>query len=146
MYIETGLGQAWKVKPRPKKVPAKRPPKAGKAVKDGQYRFCVTPTPGDRIVNCDLELKIKFRRSFEEFLHEVENAYGTWMDRSTARMLIKKLQKTLKELHQDMLNNKLWDNAPIILQGQLDYRRSSKGAWNADRSTLRNDYTRLIDL
>jgi sulfur relay (sulfurtransferase) DsrC/TusE family protein len=89
-------------------------------------------------------LKIRFRRSFDEFLREVEDAYGRWMARPTARMLVKKLQKDLKQWHQDMLYYKLLDNDPINFVAGLYYRRSN-GTWHVDDSSLRQ-WWRLIDL
>jgi hypothetical protein len=148
MYLQTGLGQVFKPRPQgparqPPQAPAKQPPpKQGLVVKDGHRRFCSAPNA--RRVGCDLNLKVKFRRSFDEFLREVEHAYGRWMARSTARMLIQKLQKTLKEWHQEMLNSKLLDNDPLVLVAGLHYRRSN-GAWLVDSSDLRQ-YWRLIDI
>jgi len=146
MYLVTGLGQIYKPRKEPPKQPPKAPakqlPKEGLVRKDGHRRYCLAPV--GRHVGCDLNLRVKFRSSFEEFLREVENAYGRWMERSTARMLIKKLQKTLKEWHHDMLYQKLLDNDPINLVAGLHYRRSN-GTWLVDRSDLRQ-YWRLIDL
>ncbi len=148
MYLfETGLGEVFKPRPRapvnpPPKARAQSPPKQGWIVKDDHRRFCGSPS-GD-IVNCDLELKIQFRRSFEEFLHEVENAYGRWVSRTTARILVKKLQKTLKEWHEEMLYYKVLENDPLVLIAGLFYRRSN-GTWLGDDSSLRQ-WRRLIDL
>jgi hypothetical protein len=148
MYLQTGLGQVFKPRPRgpvsqpPKAAPKQPPPKQGWVAKDSHRRFCLAPD--GRHVGCDLELRVRFRRSFEEFLREVENAYGRWMAKPTAQMLVKKLQKTLKEWHQDMLYYQILDNDPLVLVGGLDYRRSN-GTWLVDRSDLRQ-YRRLIDL
>jgi hypothetical protein len=148
MYLQTGLGQVFKPRPQgpakqPPKAPAKQPPpKQGWVVKDGHRRYC--SAPDGRQVGCDLNLRVKFRRSFDGFLREVENAYGRWMAKSTAQMLTKKLQKTLKDWHQEMLNSQLLDNDPIVLVAGLNYRRSN-GTWLVDRSDLRQ-YWRLIDL
>lgn len=70
MHIVTGLGQIFK--PRPKVTP-KLPPKAlqkaaprvGYVAKNGHRRFCGAASGAT--VSCDLTLKAKFRRSFEEF-------------------------------------------------------------------------------
>jgi hypothetical protein len=145
MYIETGLGQAWRMKRRPKKVSVKRPPKEGTVVKDDHWRWCAgSPSKVTGAIMCDLYLKVKFRSSFEEFLRDVENAYGRWMERPTARMLIKKSQKTLQQWHQDMVNKKLYDNDPIKLEAILKYRRSN-GRWFVGDSLL-DKWSRLIDL
>jgi len=148
MYLfETGLGEIFKPRPRapakpPPKAPAQRPPKEGWVVKDGHRRFCGDPSGG--VVSCDLNLKVRFRRSFDEFLREVEEAYGRWMARPTARMLVKKLQNDLKQWHEDMLYYKLLDNDPINLVAGLNYRRSN-GTWLVDGSSLRQ-WWRLIDI
>jgi hypothetical protein len=147
-FLETGLGEVFK--PRPKSPPPKPPPKAlanqppkeGKVVKDGHWRFCGGPYQGS--VSCDLNLKVRFRRSFDEFLREVETAYGRWMARPTAQMLVKKLQNDLKQWHQDMLSQKLLDNDPINFVAGLYYRRSN-GTWLVDGSSLRQ-WWRLIDI
>ncbi len=150
MYLfEPGLGDVFKPRSRP---PAKRPPKApakpfneGWVVKDGHRRFCgPAPAPSDRKLHCDLELRVRFRRSFDEFIHEVENAYARWTTRPTAQALLKKLQKTLKEWHQEMLSYKVLDNDPLVLVAGLHYRRSN-GSWLVTDSDLRQ-YRRLIDL
>jgi hypothetical protein len=147
MYLQTGLGQVFKQRPQgpakqPPKAVAQRPPKEGWVVKDGHRRFCAAPD--GRSVSCDLNLRVKFRRSFDEFLREVEHAYARWMARPTAQMLAKKLQKTLKQWHRDMLNGTLLDNDPLVLVAGLHYRRSN-GSWLVDRSDLRQ-YWRLIDI
>jgi hypothetical protein len=148
MYLfETGLGQVFKPRPKvpakpPPKAPAKPPPKEVWVVKDGHRRYCSAPS--GRSVSCDLNLKVKFRRSFEDFLREVENAYGRWMERPTARKLIKKLHEDLKQWHQEMLDGKLLDNDPIVLVAGLNYRRPN-GTWLVDDSSLRQ-WWRLIDL
>ena len=146
-FFETGLGEIFKprpkgpVKPAPK-APVQRPPKEGKVVKDGHWRWC--PAATGRSLSCDLNLKVRFRRSFDEFLREVENAYERWMARPTARMLVKKLQKDLKQWHEDMVYHKLLDNDPIIIVAGLNYRRSNR-TWLVDDSSLRQ-WRRLIDL
>jgi len=146
MYLLTGLGQIYKPRKEPPKpppkAPAQRPPKEGWVIKDGHRRHC--GAPDGRSVHCDLNLRVRFRSSFEEFLREVENAYGRWMERPTARTLIKKLQKDLKQWHQELLNAKALDNDPINLVAGLHYRRSN-GTWLVDRSDLRQHW-RLIDL
>jgi hypothetical protein len=147
MYLQTGLGQVFKQRPQgpakqPSKAVAQRLPKEGWVVKDGHRRFCAAPD--GRSVSCDLNLRVKFRRSFDEFLREVEHAYARWMARPTAQMLAKKLQKTLKQWHRDMLNGTLLDNDPLVLVAGLHYRRSN-GSWLVDRSDLRQ-YWRLIDI
>jgi hypothetical protein len=147
MYLVTGLGQIFKPRPKvtakpPPKGPAKPAPKAGWVVKDGHRRFC--STPAGRAVSCDLTLRVRFRRSFEEFLREVEGAYGRWMERSTARTLVKRLERDLKQWHQELLTAKALDNDPIMLAAGLGYRKVN-GAWLVDRSDLRQ-YRRLIDI
>jgi hypothetical protein len=111
-------------------------------VKDGHRRFCAAPS--GRTVSCDLTLKIRFRRSFEEFLREVEGAYGRWMERSTARGLVRKLTEDLKQWHQELINARALNNDPIMLVAGLVYRRSN-GGWLVDGSDLRQ-YWRLIDI
>lgn len=147
MYLyETGLGEIFK--PRPKaqakptiKAPAK-PPQAGWVKKDGHRRFCSDPDRGT--VSCDLNLKIRFRRSFDEFLRTVEDAYGRWMAKPTAQRLTKTLRGRLKELHQELLGQTVFDNDPIVLVAGLHYRQSN-GAWLVERSDVRQ-YQRLIDV
>lgn len=87
---------------------------------------------------------MKFRRAFDEFVHEVENAYARWMTRPAAQALMKRLQKTLKEWYQEMLTYKVLDNDPLVLVAGLHYRRSN-GSWLVTDSDLRQ-YRRLIDL
>ena len=147
-FFGTGFGQVFRPRPRaptpqpPPKAPPQRPPKQGWVAKDGHRRFCGDPS--GRSVTCDLVLKVRFRRSFDEFLRTVEEAYGRWMTRPTARMLVKKLQEDLKQRHQEMLNSKLFDNDPVILTAGLSYRRSN-GTWLASDSSLRQ-WRSLIDL
>jgi hypothetical protein len=98
MYIVTGLGQIFKPRPKvtpklPPKAPPKPAPKKGWVAKNGNRRFCGVADDG--AVSCDLLLRAKFRHSFEEFLREMENAYARWMERSTARRLIKNLAGSL---------------------------------------------------
>jgi hypothetical protein len=150
MYLfETDFGEVFKPRPKappaklPPKAPEKPPPKAGKvAVKEGHWRFCLAPSGGT--VSCDLNLKVRFRRSFDGFLREVEGAYGRWMERSTARMLVKKLQKELKQWHEDMLYYHVLDNDPLFLVAGLSYRKSN-GTWLVNDSSLRQ-WHRLIDI
>jgi hypothetical protein len=146
-FLETDLGEIFKPRPTvpakpPAQAPAQRPPKQGWVVKDGHRRFCGDPS--GRSVSCDLNLKVRFRRSFDEFLRELAEAYGRWMARPTARMLVKKLQNDLKQWHQEMLSQKLLDNDPINFVAGLNYRRSN-GTWLVDDSSLRQ-WWRLIDL
>lgn len=147
MYLVTGLGQIFRprskgtTKPSPRPL-AKSPPKEVWVAKDGHRRFCSAPS--GRVLGCDLELKVKVRRSFEEFLREVADAYGTWMARSTARVLIKKLQNELRQLHHELLNAGVLDNDPIVLVAGLFYRRSN-GTWLVDGSELRQ-HRKLIDI
>ena len=147
MYLATGLGQP--LKPRPKatvkslpKGPTRSAPNEGYVVKDGHRRFCAAPSGST--VSCDLTLKVRFRRSFEEFLREVEGAYGRWMERSTARTLVRKLTQDLKQWHQELINARALNNDPIMLVAGLVYRRSN-GGWLVDGSDLRQ-YWRLIDI
>lgn len=147
MYLVTGFGQTFKPRPKvtakpPPKKPTKPAPKAGWVVKEGHRRFC--SAPDGRAVSCDLILRVKFRHSFQEFLREVEGAYGRWMERSTARTLVKSLQKDLKQWHQELLSAKALNNDPVMLVAGLHYRRSN-GTWLVDRSDLRQ-YWRLIDI
>lgn len=147
-FYDNSFGEVFKPRPRaptpppPPKAPAQRPPKQGWVVKDGHRRFCGDPSGSS--VTCDLVLKIRFRRSFDEFLRAVEDAYGRWMARPTARMLVKKLQKDLKQFHQEMLDSKRFDNDPVILTVGLSYRRSN-GTWLVSDSSLRQ-WQSLIDL
>lgn len=146
-FFESDLGEVFRprtqppVKPAPK-TPVQRPPKAGWVGKDGHRRFC--PAPDGRSMICDLDLKVRFRRSFDEFLPAVEAAYARWMERATARMLVKKLQKHLKEWHDEMLSSKVLDNDPLMLVAGLSYRRSN-GTWLVSDSSLRQ-WRRLIDI
>jgi len=138
MCLVTGLGQIFKRRPKvtaepPPKALAKPPLKDVWVLKDGHWRFCSAPY--GRAVSCGLELKLKFRHSFEEFLREVEDAYGRWMERPTARMLIKKLQKDRKQWPQELLSAEALGNDPIVLVAGLLYRRSN-GTWLVDRSEL----------
>lgn len=150
MYLfEPGLGEVFRPRPRlPAKLPPKKPAKpfkAGWVVKDGHRRFCgADPSPSDRELHCDLNLRVRFRRSFDEFVREVENAYARWTTGPTAQALIRKLQKNLKEWHQEMLYYKVLENDPLALIAGLHYRRSN-GSWLVFDSDLRQ-YRRLIDL
>jgi len=91
-------------------------------------------------------LKVKFRRSFEDFLREVENAIGRLVERSTARMLIKQkhILNDLKVCHHKMLNEEVLDSDLIIVNGGINYSRS-KGPWLVVNSSM-NECWRLIDL
>lgn len=146
MYLfETGLGDVFKPRSRtpvkqPPKPPAK-PPQTGSVAKDGDRRICGQTS--SRTVTCDLNLKIRFRRSFSEFLRAVEEAYGRWMAKPTAQRLMKTLQDPLKKMHQEMLPQKFLDNDPIVLVVGLYYKQSN-GAWLVDGSDVRQ-YQRLID-
>jgi hypothetical protein len=149
MYLfENALGEVFKPRPAaptpkpPPKPPAQRPPKEGWIAKDGHRRFC--GAPDKRSVSCDLNVKVRFRRSFDEFLHAVENAYGRWMDKRTARMLVQKLQMELQKWHQEMLDQKLFDNDPINIVAGLNYRRPGT-TWLVNDSSLRQ-WWRLIDI
>ena len=81
MYLYgTDFGEPFKprktepAKPSPK-APQRPPPKEGKViVPEGHWRFCGSPSHGT--VTCDLNLRVRFRRSFAEFLRNVEAAYG----------------------------------------------------------------------
>ncbi len=149
MYLfENALGEVFKPRPAaptpkpPPKPAAQRPPKGGWIAKDGHRRFCSAPSGG--VVTCDLNLKIRFRPSFDSFLREVENAYARWMSRPTAQKIVKKLQKDLKQWHEDMLFHHVLSHDPLVLVAGLNYRRSN-GAWLADSSSLRQ-WQRLIDI
>ena len=145
MYLfETGLGEVFKPRPQAPapKPPPKRPQIQGKVVKDGHWRYCSAPSGG--LVSCDLNLKVRFRRSFAEFLRAVEAAYGRWMEKPTAQKLVKKLQADLKKWHDDMLYHKLLDNDPMNFVVGLNYRRSN-GTWLVADSSLRQ-WHRLIDI
>jgi hypothetical protein len=146
MYLfDAGYGEVFRPRPRtpPPKPPESPPPKAGKVtVAEGHWRFCGTPSGGT--VSCDLNLKVRFRRSFDDFLREVENAYGRWTARSTAAALVKKLQKDLKQWHDEMLSAQVLDDDPLFLVVGLYYRKSG-GSWLVDGSSLRQ-WHRLIDL
>jgi hypothetical protein len=144
---ERDFGEVFKPRPqtppaKPPPKPQKPPPKEGQVTADGHLRFC--PAPSGRTVGCDLTLKVRFRRSFDEFAREVEGAYARWMEPSTARMLVKKLQNDLKQFHQEMLQNKVLDNDPMYLVAGLFYRKSN-GSWLVRDSTLRQ-WRRLIDI
>jgi hypothetical protein len=148
MYLfETGLGQVFRPRSRRPSRPAPKasaqPPAQGVwVVKNGHRRFCPRVSATERIMTCDLVLKVNFRRSFEEFLRGVENAYVSWMARSDAQKLIKKLHGDLKKYHQDMSN--LLNNDPITLTVGLSYRRSN-GKWLVYDSQLRQ-WQGLIDI
>src|SRR5262245_12767437 len=107
MYLVSGLGQIFKprpnVTPKPSpKVPPKPAPKEGWVAKNGHRRFC--GAAGRGTVTCDLNLKVRFRHSFDEFLREVEGAYARWMERSTARSIVKKLTDGLRQWHQELID------------------------------------------
>jgi hypothetical protein len=146
MYLfDTGFAEVFRPRPKapPPKAPEKPPPKAGKVVvPEGHWRFCGDPS--GRSVSCDLNLKVRFRRSFDDFLREVEAAYARWMETSTASMLVKKLKNDLKKWHDDMLYYDVLDNDPLFLVVGLYYRKSD-GSWLVDGSSLRQ-WHRLIDL
>lgn len=139
MYLfDTSLGDVFKPRSKaPAKPPPKapqRPPRAGEVVADGHWRWC--PAPTGRSLDCDLQLKVRFRSSFQEFLHEVENAYERWMAKQTAHMLVKNLQGVLKKYHDNMLDSKLRDNATVVIAAGLTYRKSN-GTWHVVDSSLR---------
>jgi hypothetical protein len=65
------------------------------------------------------------------------------MERSTARALVKKLQKDLQQSHQEMFNSHALDNDPILLVVGLFYRKSN--GWLVNDSSFRQ-WRRLIDI
>jgi hypothetical protein len=144
-FFDNGYGEVFRPRPKPPapKQPESPPPKAGKVVvAEGHWRFCGDPSGRD--VSCDLNLKVRFHRSFDDFLREVEAAYGRWMAPSTARMLVKKLHNDLKKWHDEMLYYHVLDNDPLFLVAGLFYRKSD-GSWLVNDSSLRQ-WHRLIDL
>lgn len=144
-FYEGNFGEVFRPRPStpPPKPPERPPPKAGQVtVAEGHFRYCGTPSDGT--VSCDLNLKVRFRRSFDEFARAVEGAYARWMEPSTARMLVKKLQNDLKQFHQEMLQSNVLDNDPMYLVAGLYYRKSG-GSWLVKDSNLRQ-WHRLIDL
>jgi hypothetical protein len=139
MYLfETRLGEHFKPRQKARtptpKAAAKPPPKSGEVVKGRDSRFCLAPA-GDS-VNCDLNLNVKFRSSFEKFRLEVEDAYARWTTKKIAQMLVNNFQGNLKKLHDEMVDSKLRDNSSIVLVASLKYRMSN-GAWIVVDSSLR---------
>ena len=95
-------------------------------------------------MTCDLNLSVRFRKSFAEFLRNVEAAYGRWMADSTANKLVKKLAKELKQWHEEMLSVHALDNDPMTLVAGLLYKKSN-GSWLVVDSSLRQ-WRRELDL
>jgi hypothetical protein len=149
MYLYgTDFGEPFKprktepAKPSPK-APQRPPPKEGKViVPEGHWRFC--GSPGDGSVTCDLNLRVRFRRSFAEFLRNVEAAYGRWMAAPTAKKLTQKLAKELKQWHEEILSARAFDNDPLTLVAGLFYKKSN-GSWLVVDSSLRQ-WRRELDL
>jgi hypothetical protein len=149
MYLyETDFGEVFRPRPKtpppkPPPTPQRPPPKEGKVrVPEGHWRFCGTPGGGS--VTCDLNLSVRFRKSFAEFLRNVEAAYGRWMADSTANKLVKKLAKELKQWHEEMLSVHALDNDPMTLVAGLLYKKSN-GSWLVVDSSLRQ-WRRELDL
>jgi hypothetical protein len=82
-----------------------------------------------------MDFRVNFRRSFEDFLREVERAYGRWMTGPRARTLVGKSQEILKNWHEEMLSQKVNENAPVVLRGSIHYRRGRRpdGTWGTWR-------------
>ena len=105
----------------------------GEVVRGGDVRgVCITEV---RRKDCDIDFKVAFRRSFADFLREVEGAYGRWMTGPRARTLVRKTQETLKKWHEEMLDQKVPDTAPVVLRGPIHYRRGRRpnGTWGTWR-------------
>lgn len=83
---------------------------------------------GVRQRRCDIEFKVKYRSSFEDFRREVERAFGRWMTLPRARTLIKKLEERLKKWHQEISGLNYPINAPMRILGAMVYR-GSNGTW-----------------
>jgi hypothetical protein len=145
MYLyETEFGEVFRPRSTapPPKPPDKPPPKEGWVRANGHRRFCQAPS--GRTVSCDLILKVRFRKSFDQFVREVEGAYARWMERSTAQKLVKKLEKDIKQSHGEMLSSHALDDDPICLTVGLFFRKSN-GSWLVNDSSFRQ-WRRLIDL
>lgn len=136
MYLfETGIGEVFKqrkqetppAKPPPRARP-RQPPKAGKVLRGGDLRQCFVH---HGIVDCNLDLRVRFRRSFAEFLSEVETAFRRWMAPPTARKVVKKLHKDLQARHDVGLKQRVLDNDPLVIGVGLHYKRSGAG-WRLD--------------
>ena len=112
MYIQTsqGLGQ-WQsvtVKGRHKRWP------------------CVSL--GERERSCPIDFRVTFRSSYEDFRREVERAFARWMTDERARILIKKLEATLRKFHSQMPGGMALDNFPVTVLGDIRYR-GPNGTW-----------------
>ena len=120
-----------------------------------QGRRC-TLFPEEKRAACAIELKVKFRRSFEGFLREVENALLQRIEplpflratrRRTAQRLIQTKQMKLQlktECHQRLLDKGVKDNDALILKLIISISLS-KGIMRPV-SAIVDSCWRLIDL
>jgi hypothetical protein len=83
---------------------------------------------GTRQRRCDIEFKVKYRSSFEDFRREVERAFARWMTLPRAHSFIKKLEAKLKQWHQEISDLNYPANAPMQVLGAMVYRGPS-GTW-----------------
>lgn len=113
-----------------------------RTTKAGHLRTCGDVRMGLKL--CDLNLQIRFRRAFADFLNEVKTAYEQWVTPATALVFIKQLTKGLGQWHRDMINSKTMENDPIMLAVSLNYR-ITKGMWREHASVLHR-WWGLIDL
>jgi hypothetical protein len=120
-----------------------------------QGRRC-TLFPEEKRGACAIELKVKFRRSFEDFLREVENALLQRIEplpflRATRRRTVRRLMYTQQmklqlktECHQRLLDKGVKDNDALIVKLIISISLST-GVAQAVSATVDSCW-RLIDL
>ena len=137
MYLfETGFGQT-------SKAPAKWPFKEGRFVKDGHSAEC-HQTPGEPA--CSLALNVKFRRSFNALLREVENAIGRFIEWQRPAAWIRYwIRHELQISHEKFLKQGMRDNDLIVYSIVIGYSLS-KGRWIVNAILVGDSWSGLIDL
>jgi hypothetical protein len=87
----------------------------------------IRPDEGGRVIG----LKVIFRRPFADFRREVQRAVERWVtDPRVAGSLVTASENLLKRQHNQMLAEKLPDNALVRLWGSFFYRATGC-TWSA---------------
>ncbi|MBD9356762.1 hypothetical protein [Methylomonas albis] len=77
---------------------------------------------GGRQRRCDIEFRIRYRKSFVGFRSEVELAMTRWMTVPRARALTAKLELGLKKWHREIADLNYQEAAPLRIFGAFVYR------------------------
>lgn len=130
MYIgsRAGLGES-----EQKLVPTSSGDVAGRWLCQGvEPGGIIRPDEGARVIG----LKVIFRRSFTDFRREVQRAVERWVkDPRAASSLVTASENLLKGHHNQMLAEKVPDNAILRLWGSFFYRATGC-TWNVVKLTF----------